>query len=145
MRLPRGIGALISSSASLALACFSIWMCSKWALSKYPDLPPSSGVVPLSHLFIAAYIFVVAVYLYLLPGTEKEADTPIKTLVAYVFSTYIAFIIVGAFGMFAAYLLEDLFLRGFPALRSWYFGVASVVILIWLLVRAYTNFVNKHF
>jgi uncharacterized oligopeptide transporter (OPT) family protein len=120
-------------------------MCSKWALSRYPDLPPSSGVVPLSHLFIAAYIFVVAVYLYGLSRMEEEAETPIKTLVAYVFSTYAVFIVVGAVGMFAAYLLEDLFLSGLPGLKARHFGVASVVILIWLLVRAYTNFVNKHF
>jgi len=143
--LRRGIGLLISLSASLVLACFSIWLCSKWALSRYPELPPSSGVVPLGHLFTAAYVFVVAVYLLALSGMDEEANTPFKRLVAYVIPTYIVFIIVGVVGMFAAYLLEDLLLSGFGALKGWHFGAASIVVLIFLLVRAYTNFVNKHF
>ena len=142
MRLPRGIGLLISSSASLVLACLSIWLCSKWALSKYPELPPNSGVVPLDHVFTAAYIFIAAVYLYTVSGMEEEAETPFNTLVAYVFSTYIVFIIVAVVGMFVAYVLEDLFVSG---LKSWHIVAISIPILIFLLVRAYSNFVNKHF
>jgi len=76
---------------------------------------------------------------------DEEANTPFKRLVAYVIPTYIVFIIVGVVGMFAAYLLEDLLLSGFGALKGWHFGAASIVVLIFLLVRAYTNFVNKHF
>jgi hypothetical protein len=101
--------------------------------------------VPLGHLFTAAYVFVVAVYLLALRGMEEEANTPFNKLVAYVFPTYIVFIIVGIVGMFAAYLLEDLLLSGFGALKGWHFGVASIVVVIFLLVRAYSNFVNKHF
>ena len=145
MRLPRGIGLLISSSASLVLACFSIWLCSKWALSRYPEMPPLPGVVPLSHVFTAAYIIVAAVYLYTLSGMEEEAETPFKSLVAYVFSTYMVFIIVAVVGMFVAYVLEALFLGGLSALESWHIVVVSIPILILLLVRAYSNFVNKHF
>jgi len=123
----------------------SIWLCSKWALSRYPELPPSSGVVPLGHVFTAAYIIVAAVYLYTLSGMEEEAETPFNTLVAYVFSTYMVFIIVAVVGMFVAYLLEALFLGGLSALESWHIVVVSIPILILLLVRAYSNFVNKHF
>lgn len=102
-------------------------------------------MVPLSHIFTAAYIFVAAVYLYMVSGMEEEPETPFNTLVAYVFSTYIAFIIVAVLGMFVAYVLEDLFLSGFGALKSWHIVAVSIPILIWLLVRAYSNFVNKHF
>ena len=136
---------MISLSASLALACLSIWLCSKWALSRYPELPPSSGVVPLGHVFTAAYVFVAAVFLYTLSGMEEEAETPFNTLVAYVFSTYLVFLIVAVVGMFVAYVLENLFLSGLSALKSWHIVVVSIPILIFLLVRAFSNFVNKHF
>ena len=144
MRL-RGLGLLISSSASLALACLSIRLCSKWALSRYPEMPPSSGVVPLGHVFTAGYILVAAVYLYTLSGMKEEAETRFNTLVAYVFSTYIVFIIVAIFGMLVAYVLEDLFLSGLSALKSWHIVAVGIPILVWLLVRAYSNFFNKHF
>lgn len=145
MRLPRGIGLLISSSASLVLACLSIWLCSRWAFSRYPELPPSSGVVPLGHVFTAGYILVAAAYLYTISGMEEEAETRFNTLVAYVFSTYIVFIIIAVVGMFVAYALETVFLSGLPALKAWHMVAVSIPILIWLLVRAYSNFVNKHF
>jgi hypothetical protein len=120
-------------------------LCSKWALSRYPELPPSSGVVPLGHVFTAAYVLVAAAFLYTLSGMKEEAETRFHTLVAYVFSTYIVFIIVAVVGMFVAYLLEALFLGGLSALESWHIVVVSIPILILLLVRAYSNFVNKHF
>jgi ABC-type spermidine/putrescine transport system permease subunit I len=98
--------------------------------------------VPLGHLFTAAYVFIVAVYLLALSGMEEEANTPSNKLVAYVFPTYIVFIIVAVVGMFVAYVLEDLFVSG---LKSWHIVAISIPILIFLLVRAYSNFVNKHF
>ena len=108
-------------------------------------MPPLPGVVPLSHVFTAAYVLVAAVYLYTVSGMEEEAETPFNTLVAYVFSTYTVFIIVAVVGMFVAYVLEDLFLSGLSALKSWHIVAVSIPILIFLLVRAYSNFVNRHF
>jgi len=55
------------------------------------------------------------------------------------------FIIVAIFGMFVAYVLEDLYLSGLSALKSWHIVAVGIPSLVWLLVRAYSNFVNKHF
>ncbi len=62
----RGIFCFIAISPALIFAYLSIWLAAHWALSRFPELPPSSGVVPLSHLFIAAYVIVTVFYFFYL-------------------------------------------------------------------------------
>ncbi len=59
--------------------------------------------------------------------------------------TYLLCVTAAVIAMFAVYFIEDLFRNGLPALNIWHLLAIGIILVVWGLVRAYVNFINKHF
>ena len=138
----------LTNSPALILAYLSIWLVNRWELSAFPEPPPSASLVPLGHLFMAAYVVVTIVYFSYVSGVQAQMEQTGSrggTIVFNVIVIYLLCIAAAVLAMFAVYSIEDLFRNGLTHLSIWHLAAISIIFIVWSLVRAYINFVNKHF
>jgi H+/Cl- antiporter ClcA len=102
----------------------------------------------MSHLFIAAYVFVTIFYLFYAGSLMTEEPGAHDSVPFVCLCAYLMCIIAAVVGMFVVYFAEDLFRSGPPHLSVREFLIGSIVVVFslvaWALVRAYSNFINKH-